>query len=81
MTLSTHILDTALGRPAPNVDVTLSQFDGESWQAIGLSPTDADGRCKTLLSSHPLLAATYKLRFHTAPYFQSLNLPTHYPKK
>ena len=79
MTLSTHILDTALGRPAPNVDVTLSQFDGESWQAIGLSPTDADGRCKTLLSSHPLLAATYKLRFHTAPYFQSLNLPTLYP--
>ena len=79
MTLSTHILDTALGRPAPNVDVTLSQFDGESWQAIGLSPTDADGLCKTLLSSHPLLAATYKLRFHTAPYFQSLNLPTLYP--
>ena len=79
MTLSTHILDTALGRPAPNVDVTLSQFDGESWQAIGMSPTDADGRCKTLLSNHPLLAATYKLRFHTAPYFQALNLPTLYP--
>jgi 5-hydroxyisourate hydrolase len=79
MGLSTHILDTALGLPAANVDVTLSQFDGEAWQAIGLAPTDADGRCKTLLSHHPLAAATYKLHFHTAPYFHALNLPSLYP--
>ena len=79
MGLSTHILDTALGRPAANVDITLSRFDGEAWQEIGNAPTDADGRCKTLLGTYSLVAETYKLRFHTAPYFHALNLPSLYP--
>jgi 5-hydroxyisourate hydrolase len=79
MSLSTHILDTALGLPVANVEITLSQFDGEAWQPISLAPTDADGRCKTLLNNRPLASATYKLRFHTAPYFQAQNLPSLYP--
>jgi 5-hydroxyisourate hydrolase len=79
MSLSTHILDTALGRPAANVAITLSQLDADTWCEINTAPTDTDGRCKTLLGNHPLAAATYKLRFHTAPYFQALNLPTLYP--
>jgi 5-hydroxyisourate hydrolase len=79
MGLSTHILDTALGRPAANIDLTLSQLNGEAWQEIGNAPTDADGRCKTLLGDHPLTAAIYKLRFHTAPYFHTQNLPSLYP--
>jgi 5-hydroxyisourate hydrolase len=79
MGLSTHILDTALGLPAANVEITLCQLDGEAWQPIGLAPTGADGRCKTLLNNRPLAAATYKLRFHTGPYFHAQNLPTLYP--
>jgi 5-hydroxyisourate hydrolase len=79
MGLSTHILDTALGRPAANVALTLSQLDAEAWRTIGTGHTDADGRCKTLLGDHPLAAVTYKLRFHTAPYFEALNLPSLYP--
>jgi 5-hydroxyisourate hydrolase len=79
MSLSTHILDTALGRPAANVSLTLSQLNGETWHLIGSGHTDADGRCKTLLGDHSLAAATYKLRFHTAPYFHALNLPSLYP--
>jgi len=79
MGLSTHILDTALGRPAANVAITLSQLDGDTWHDIGTAPTDADGRCKTLLGDHPLAAATYKLHFHTAPYFHALHLPSLYP--
>jgi 5-hydroxyisourate hydrolase len=79
MGLSTHILDTALGRPAAEVDITLSQLDGETWHDIGSASTDADGRCKTLLGNHPLATATYKLHFHTAPYFHALNLPSLYP--
>jgi 5-hydroxyisourate hydrolase len=79
MGLSTHILDTALGRPAANVALTLSQLDAETWRTIGTGHTDADGRCKTLLGDHPFTAATYKLRFHTAPYFDALNLPSLYP--
>jgi len=79
MSLSTHILDTALGRPAANIAITLSQLDGDAWHHIGTASTDTDGRCKTLLGDHPLAAATYKLRFHTAPYFHALKLPSLYP--
>jgi 5-hydroxyisourate hydrolase len=79
MGLSTHILDTALGRPAANVALTLSQLDAETWRTIGTGHTDADGRCKTLLGDRPLTVATYRLRFHTAPYFDALNLPSLYP--
>jgi 5-hydroxyisourate hydrolase len=79
MGLSTHILDTALGRPAANVALTLSQLEAQTWHEIGSAATDADGRCKTLLGDHSLAAATYKLRFHTASYFHALSLPSLYP--
>lgn len=79
MSLSTHILDTAIGRPAANVSLTLSQLDGETWRLIGSSQTDPDGRCKTLLGDHALHAATYKIHFHTAAYFHHLGLTSLYP--
>ena len=46
--VSTHILDTGRGHPAPGVDVTLSVRAGRdgTWTAHGTSATDADGRCK-----------------------------------
>ncbi|MFJ8111952.1 hydroxyisourate hydrolase [Streptomyces sp. NPDC096132] len=48
--VSTHILDTSVGRPAPGVAVRLSARAGRdaAWQALGGSATDADGRCKDL---------------------------------
>jgi 5-hydroxyisourate hydrolase len=67
MSLSTHILDTALGRPAANVAITLLQLDGEAWHEIGNARTDADGRCKDLLGDRFVPTTQYKLRFHTAP--------------
>jgi 5-hydroxyisourate hydrolase len=79
MGLSTHILDTALGRPAANIALTLSQLTGDTWLTINTAHTDADGRCKTLLHNHPLEAATYKLRFDTAPYFAAQQIPSLYP--
>ena len=79
MGLSTHILDTALGRPAADVAITLSQLDGETWHEIGSARTDADGRCKDLLGDRFIPATQYKLRFHTAPYFDAQNQPSLYP--
>ena len=58
MGLSTHILDTAIGRPAANVSLALSKFDDGTWREIGRDQTDADGRCKTLLGDTPLEAAS-----------------------
>ncbi|WP_327154149.1 hydroxyisourate hydrolase [Streptomyces tubercidicus] len=48
--VSTHILDTSVGRPAEGVALTLSVRAGRdaAWTAHGASTTDADGRCKDL---------------------------------
>ncbi|WP_151769982.1 hydroxyisourate hydrolase [Streptomyces abyssomicinicus] len=49
-TVSTHVLDTSLGRPAAGVAVVLSARTGPQapWQVLGGSATDTDGRCKDL---------------------------------
>ena len=79
MGLSTHILDTALGHPAANVGLVLSQMQDGAWQEIGRGETDSDGRCKTLLGDAPLEAATYKLRFATVEYYAAQKLTGLYP--
>ncbi|MHC5906308.1 hydroxyisourate hydrolase [Streptomyces sp. S6] len=47
-TVSTHILDTSVGRPAEGVPVRLFVRADGDWRAAGASVTDADGRCKDL---------------------------------
>jgi 5-hydroxyisourate hydrolase len=80
MGLSTHILDTATGRPAANVSLTLAQLQpDDTWLGIGHGTTDADGRCKTLLGDTPLEASTYEIAFDTASYYTTQNLTGLYP--
>jgi len=79
MGLSTHILDTAIGRPATGVSLVLSKLTGDTWDKIGHGHTDADGRCKTLLGDAPLEAATYKIHFATSEYFTAQSLTGLYP--
>ena len=84
MGLSTHILDTSLGKPAANVSVTLSEFRetaaGAFWHEVGTGLTDQDGRCKTLLGDRGLAAATdYKLRFEVGAYFHGMHVASLYP--
>ncbi len=70
MGISTHILDTALGRPAAEVPVTLAVMANGSWSLINDAVTDADGRCKQLLpATQPLQAGVYRVHFETAAYF------------
>jgi 5-hydroxyisourate hydrolase len=79
MGLSTHILDTNLGRPAAGVALALSQLTGSEWTEIGSSATDADGRCQSLLGEHALEAATYRIRFATAAYYAAQEVSGLYP--
>ncbi len=69
--VSTHILDTSVGRPAEGVAVQLAARSGPlgDWQPLGGSATDADGRCKDL---PPLPEATTHVRldFTVEPYFE-----------
>ncbi len=64
--ISTHILDTALGKPAAGVRVQLFDSTGE----IASRSTDADGRCSSLWPPDQSFAAgTFCLRFDIASYF------------
>lgn len=68
--VSTHILDTSIGRPAAGVRVTLSARTGAGapWAELGASRTDADGRCKDL-PALPAETAHVRLDFDTEAYF------------
>ena len=44
--ITTHVLDTAKGRPATAVPVRLERADGDGWLQIGNGATDADGRAR-----------------------------------
>lgn len=63
-TISTHVLDTASGKPAAGVHVTLSKLDGEG-RALRMTQalTDGDGRVRDLLE-RPLTAGVYRLEFN-----------------
>jgi 5-hydroxyisourate hydrolase len=79
--LSTHVLDTAGGRPAAGVEVVLEVRASGSWQELARARTDADGRCPQLLASgRPLERATYRLTFETGPYFGAHGLAGFYPE-
>lgn len=69
--VSTHILDTSIGRPAEGVAVQLSARSGRAadWQALGGSATDADGRCKDL-PALPEGTTHVRLDFAVEPYFE-----------
>lgn len=68
--VSTHILDTSVGRPAEGVAVQLSARPGRAadWRALGGSATDADGRCKDL-PALPEGTTHVRLDFEVEPYF------------
>ena len=75
-TLSTHVLDTALGRPAPGVRIVLER-DGT---ALGSAVTDADGRARDLSGGTPLGEGDYRLTFHVADYFAAAKRASFYTR-
>lgn len=79
MGLSTHVLDTAQGRPASGVPLVLFRQAGGEWAELGRGSTDADGRCATLLGEAGLETGLYRLRFGIAPYFARQGLAPLYP--
>ncbi|MER6845840.1 hydroxyisourate hydrolase [Streptomyces platensis] len=70
--VSTHILDTSVGRPAEGVALTLSVRSGSdgAWTPHGASTTDADGRCKDL-PDLPAGTTQVRLDFAVEEYFVS----------
>jgi 5-hydroxyisourate hydrolase len=44
VSISTHVLDAASGRPAAGVPVELARRQGADWAVLASAATDADGR-------------------------------------
>ena len=73
--ISTHVLDAALGAPAAGVAVEIEGPDGFRSRAA----TDDDGRVGALATGD-LAAGTYRLRFDTAAYFEGTGQQGFYPE-
>lgn len=74
--LSTHVLDTASGRPADGLFLQLFRLDGAQRTLIREARTNADGRTdRALLSGDTIPVGTYELLFHAGDYFRSHGTP------
>ncbi len=82
MGISTHILDTALGKPAAGVAVNLERrLANGTWQPIATQDTDSDGRCRDLVpAGTPLATGIYRLRFDTDRYFRRQQIEGLFPE-
>jgi 5-hydroxyisourate hydrolase len=71
--ISTHVLDTSIGRPAANVRVTLArQESAGAWREVASAVTDANGRIAGFLANEPALSnGSYRLAFDVGSYFGS----------
>jgi 5-hydroxyisourate hydrolase len=74
MSVSTHVLDSVLGRPAAGVVVRL--FAGEDLLAEGV--TDRDGRCR--LTEDATELGTHRLVFATGPWFAEQDREAFWPE-
>ncbi|OFW66514.1 MAG: hydroxyisourate hydrolase [Actinobacteria bacterium RBG_16_68_21] len=64
--ISTHALDTSVGRPAAGVAVRLELAAGDGWIEVARAVTDDDGRVRSL--AEPTEGGTYRLTFDTGAY-------------
>lgn len=80
--LTTHVLDTSVGRPAAGIAVTLSRIGpaGER-SVVAEAVTNADGRCDAPLMAGPAFeTGTYELVFAAGDYFDALGIALAEPK-
>jgi 5-hydroxyisourate hydrolase len=79
--ITTHVLDTARGRPASGVPVLLEIREDERWREIGSAATDEDGRVRHLLPAGlALIPGIYRLTFGTEAYFRDQEIESFYPE-
>jgi 5-hydroxyisourate hydrolase len=68
--LTTHVLDTALGRPAAGLTIELFRC-GATAERIAVARTNADGRVdRPLLEGEAMTPGVYELRFHAGDYLR-----------
>jgi len=78
--ITTHILDTTLGKPAQGVAISLHHQKHDGWTQLTEGVTNTDGRIPNLLNKDTVLPiGVYKMRFEVQAYFDSLKVTAFYP--
>ena len=79
--ITTHVLDTARGEPAPGLTVTLQRFDAHGvTTAVGTQTTDDDGRARGLMQDgSDLEVGRYRLTFEAGAYFLARGIISFFP--
>lgn len=70
--LTTHVLDTARGKPAAGVVIWLYRVTGNSHKKIAEAVTNADGRTDApMLAGEAFTGGSYELLFHAGDYLRA----------
>ena len=80
--ITTHVLDTSVGRPAVGMPVVLERnTHSAGWQKVGEGMTNIDGRVNDLLAkTEAFLPGHYRLVFETGPYFLIRDIECFFPQ-
>ncbi|MDA8744433.1 hydroxyisourate hydrolase [Rubripirellula amarantea] len=76
--ITSHVLDTSLGKPGAGIRITLEQAEGSDWISLGEGITNDDGRVADL-SNGNVTEGEYQITFFVAQYFEERNVETFYP--
>lgn len=70
--LTTHVLDTALGKPAQGLKIDLFVIEGEERRLLRTVETNSDGRVDgPMLDGEAFRVGTYELLFHAGDYLRA----------
>jgi len=73
--LTTHVLDTASGKPAAGMKIELSVLEGSDWKILKELRTNADGRTDApLLEGVALGKGRYRLMFDVSAYYSAIGM-------
>ena len=79
--LTTHVLDTGLGRPAADLKITLFRLEGETRTQCAQMRTNADGRTDSpILPVEEFRTGTYELVFEAGAYLDAVGMPPEKPR-
>lgn len=80
--ITTHVLDTARGKPAGQVPVKLERLTPAGlYELVGEGRTDDDGRCRTLVpKDRAIVEGVYRLIFDTRSYARDAGTEGFFPE-
>jgi 5-hydroxyisourate hydrolase len=82
VSVSTHVLDTARGRPAAGLRILFETATAEGgWDRVGAATTDDDGRAPDLIPEDTFVdTGVHRMTFETGDWFAQRGVPAFYPR-